>query len=224
MYCPNCGTEIPDDSKFCKNCGHKISAESTQDPKTEPQVQPYIYNAETPQNERLGLSGCLKIILVTICMIALLAGIFIVSLSFGDKDIDDSTVQPEEAVMSEAEYKEACGDYSYEEIFRNPDSYKGELARFTGEVIQVQEYDMFGATTNYYRVNVTKQTYEYTDQVTYTDTIYVEYHPSEGESRILEGDIISVWGELDGLESYTSVAGYEITIPRMIAEFIAIEE
>lgn len=224
MYCPNCGTKLPDESKYCLSCGYEISAESTQATGTEQTVQEYNYNAETPKKEKLGLSGCLKIIFVTICMIALLAGIYIISLWHGNENPDSSSVQPEEPVMSETEYKEACSDYSYEEIFRNPDSYKGELARFTGEVVQVQEYEALGVTVNYYRINVTKQTYDYTDIVHYTDTIYVEYHPSKGESRILEGDIVSVWGELDGLESYTSVAGHDITIPRMIAEFIAIEE
>lgn len=24
MYCKNCGKQIPDDSKFCPNCGHKL--------------------------------------------------------------------------------------------------------------------------------------------------------------------------------------------------------
>lgn len=30
MYCPNCGKQIEDDSKFCKLCGNKINSHSSQ--------------------------------------------------------------------------------------------------------------------------------------------------------------------------------------------------
>lgn len=30
MYCPNCGKQIEDDSKFCKSCGNKINSHSSQ--------------------------------------------------------------------------------------------------------------------------------------------------------------------------------------------------
>jgi hypothetical protein len=35
MYCPKCGKEIPDDSKFCYSCGSKIEINETQDTLTD---------------------------------------------------------------------------------------------------------------------------------------------------------------------------------------------
>jgi hypothetical protein len=29
MYCSQCGTELPDDSAFCHNCGTRIAVEHT---------------------------------------------------------------------------------------------------------------------------------------------------------------------------------------------------
>jgi hypothetical protein len=37
----------------------------------------------------------------------------------------------------------------------------------------------------------------------------------EGESRILEDDWITCYGECEGVESYTTVLGSQITIPSM---------
>lgn len=39
MFCPNCGTQIPDDSAFCENCGTKIAAAAQQDPQQSPYQQ-----------------------------------------------------------------------------------------------------------------------------------------------------------------------------------------
>lgn len=35
MFCMNCVTKLPDDAKFCYNCGYKLSAKLSPD---EPQV------------------------------------------------------------------------------------------------------------------------------------------------------------------------------------------
>jgi len=46
MYCPNCGTQLPDDSKFCTNCGARFG-QGAQAPSAPPQYpyaapQPYV--------------------------------------------------------------------------------------------------------------------------------------------------------------------------------------
>ena len=43
---------------------------------------------------------------------------------------------------------------------------------------------------------------------------------SENESRILEDDIINMYGTLNGTKTYDSVLGSSITIPYLIAEYI----
>lgn len=112
------------------------------------------------------------------------------------------------------EYMASCSDYSYKDIARNPDNYKGSKAKFTGKVIQVSE-GWFNKVV--LRVDVTKGEYGIWD-----DTVYVNYKYSDGESKILEDDIITMYGTLDGRETYTSVLGAEITIPRFQAKYIII--
>ncbi len=108
----------------------------------------------------------------------------------------------------------SCKTYKYKDIARNPDKYYGKRAKFKGEVVQVIE----GYLDITLRVDVTKGKYGI-----YTDTMYVVYTPkSSTESRILEDDIITIYGELAGIETYETVMGAKVSIPRIDAEYITI--
>ncbi len=110
-------------------------------------------------------------------------------------------------------YKNACKTYSYKEVARNPENYKGKFAYFKGKVVQVMESNYMTTL----RVNVTVGKYGY-----YEDTIYVEYYNIHS-GRILEDDIVNIYGMLDGLETYTTIMGGSVTIPRISAMYIEIE-
>lgn len=108
-------------------------------------------------------------------------------------------------------FKKECKTYSYDKIARNPDKYDGKKAKFTGEVIQVIE-DGDDYTL---RVNITKGTY-YWD-----DTILVSYTKrSDKEPRILEDDIITMYGTLAGTYTYETVMGSSLTVPLFYAEYV----
>lgn len=129
------------------------------------------------------------------------------------------TIKTEKFTMSEEELKQQyinkCGYYSYNDIARNPDSYYGEYAQFTGEVIQVMEGK---GNEIQLRVNITRGSYYW------SDTILVSYErKSSSESRILEDDIITMYGQLGGMYTYTSVMGAEVTVPLFFAEYIDIQ-
>ena len=112
------------------------------------------------------------------------------------------------------EYKSKCKDYTYKGIARNPEKVKGEYAVVTGEVIQVLE----DGNDVELRVNITKESWGY------TDTIYVTYtRKSTNEDRILEDDIVTIWGTLEGLLSYDSTLGKQVTLPWLDAEYINID-
>ena len=86
-----------------------------------------------------------------------------------------------------------------------------EKVYFYGRVIQVMNGDGFTA----YRVNVTNDGWGY-----YDDTIYVEYHGTFENGRILEDDMITFYGESYGLYTYETIFGAEMTIPAVVAEYI----
>ena len=135
-----------------------------------------------------------------------------------------TVLKEEEYELSEEEYetayKDACKKYEFSEIARAPGQYKGKQAKFTGEVIQVQQEMLLGKIYYVLRVNITKTGSYYTY---YTDTIYVTYTASEDDPRILEDDIVTMYGELQGEKTYTTVMGASMTIPYFSAEYIDIE-
>lgn len=130
--------------------------------------------------------------------------------SLGHKKTEEEIKEEEKAA-----FKASCQRYTYEEISRNPENYKGKPAVFTGEVIQVQEERMAPYIVATLRVDVTKNEYGW-----YDDTVYVTYVFPEGDPRILEKDIITMYGTLNGLKSYTSILGATITIPDFNAKYI----
>ena len=87
-------------------------------------------------------------------------------------------------------------------------------------MIQVVDQDAKGAEL---RVNVTAEGTYYTY---YTDTIYVAYDNSDeiNVSKILEDDIIEIWGIAAGDYSYTSIFGSKITLPAVYAKYIRVTD
>lgn len=117
--------------------------------------------------------------------------------------------------MTEEEYKAACTvGYDYKTLARDPKPYIGKKAMFRGQVIQVMEDS--GITV--LRVNVNQDEYGY-----WEDTMYVIYVPDIDEPRILEDDIITMYGEMMDLMTYETVIGTSVTIPQLYASYIDIE-
>ncbi len=101
---------------------------------------------------------------------------------------------------------------AYEDIARTPDNYVGAKAKFTGEIIQVvADSTGVGATL---RANVTKV------GSSYRDTIYVIYPGMSNNNRILENDIVTMYGVMDGMETYETIMGGSMTIPKFLATSI----
>lgn len=115
----------------------------------------------------------------------------------------------------EKDFKSSCKVYTFEELARNPEDIKGKKVKLTGEVVQA----MYGTIGVDLRVNITKEGLYSTY---YTDTVYVTYYPEEGENKILEDDIITIWGTSLGDTSYTSTLGATITLPYISANYISI--
>lgn len=133
------------------------------------------------------------------------------------KNQEIESQQEKQSEDSKKTFKDNCKKIAYKELTRYPEKYNGQSVKFTGEVIQVME-GLWGGS-HALRVNVTKGEYDI-----YTDTVYVEYVPdSEEDGRILEDDIITFYGTADGLETYESVVGQQISIPKVVATYIDIK-
>lgn len=109
------------------------------------------------------------------------------------------------------EYIESTSEYEYEEIFRYAEDYVGKFASFEGKIVQT----MTEGGLNYYRINVSKDNYGY-----YDDTIMVGIFTMNQEIRLLEDDIVQIYGKWGELVTYETVLGLEVTIPSVYARYI----
>ena len=127
---------------------------------------------------------------------------------FCEQFIADSEKAAEEAVaQSKADYIAECKTVDYSDVARNPGNYNGSLVKFSGKVIQESE-GWFNSLTL---------------RVEDGDNIwYVTYTMSDGESRILEDDKITVYGECSGVTSYKTVLGSTVTIPSVKMKYYSI--
>ena len=201
MYCKNCGKQLEDGAKFCSTCGTPTDNSVMQTtPAASAVVEPAAQPArkEDPKKKK-------KSIFKRWWFWAIVIAVLLVSC------VDSSeSAGPEQPNLSESEYKAACEEIDFDTLARNPESYTGNLYTFTGEVLQVVEYSSYTEM----RVDVTPVLLG-GEVMYYEDTIYMVYHPAEGESKILEGDIITIYGQCAGEETYTSIFGETITLPRI---------
>ncbi len=112
-----------------------------------------------------------------------------------------------------AEYKAQCQDVEFRVLEKNPDALKGQKYHAVGQVAQIME----GSLQTDIRLNVTKDRWGYWD-----DTIYVVYGGPVPDAY--EDSIIEVWGEIQGSHTYTSTAGWKITLPLIKAKFIEVRQ
>ena len=108
--------------------------------------------------------------------------------------------------ISEEDYKALCTSLNYEDILRNPDSYQDTYCVLNGTVKQVIE-GFLGAYTIYVNDSSGNQwecSYSYKD----------------GESHLLEGDSVTVYGQCSGTTTATTVIGKQVTLPRIKVKYI----
>lgn len=104
---------------------------------------------------------------------------------------------------------------SYELLARSPTTYTGQLVTFRGQVIQVLQNGLDYTL----RVNVSRVSRGTYDR--WQDTIYVDYRAgSAAEPRILNDDVVQLWGEYVGIASYKAVLGQTVQIPRVVARAV----
>lgn len=133
-----------------------------------------------------------------------------------EQEAEEKRKQEEEIArkqQEESEFKASCQTYTFEQMARNPENFKGTNVKVTGEVVQA----LYGTSGVDLRVNITK---EGTYTTYYTDTIYVVYYPEAGEDKILEGDIITIYGTSQGDYTYTSTLGASINLPLIYGKYI----
>ena len=113
----------------------------------------------------------------------------------------------QDAVQKEASKAEYNSDYTYDQLARNPDTYKGQKMKFTGKVLEAGNDD----DICYARIELNSN----------IDTVlFVTYKSDLLGYRLLDDDNITVYGTSLGVYSYKSVGAGTITIPWLNADMI----
>lgn len=111
--------------------------------------------------------------------------------------------------QQEAERKDpnTYGVIDYITLSRNPDQYIGQKYKFSGKILQVLE----GEDSTQYRLAVDGN---------YDNVLYLEIDKDDLAQRILEDDLVTVYGLSVGTISYKSTLGGKITIPGLLVNII----
>ncbi len=109
-------------------------------------------------------------------------------------------------------FKNSCRKYNYKDLLRNPSDYEGKNAYFFGEIIQKID-------SSNYRVDVNCKKYSFSNDYYCDDTIYMTY---SGDINLIEDDMIKVWGTMNGTQTYETVMGATVTIPKFAAKYVSI--
>jgi len=105
---------------------------------------------------------------------------------------------------------------AYDTLFRQFDDYEGEPVHFAFGYVYQSIYNSDGGA-DYHQVEVTND-----QSAGYQGDIAMLW---DGDTRLLEGDVIELWGIAEDLYEYETVQGDVRTIPRItLVEFELIEE
>lgn len=129
--------------------------------------------------------------------------------------IDEQRAEEERQAAEEAARKEAEEKAGYEtgitysQLARTPDDYEGDKVMFKGTVLQIiedSEHDYI-----HMRLAVGGD---------YDQILYCEYKKDIVPERILEDDVVTIYGISYGLHTYQSTIGSQITIPAVVIDKI----
>lgn len=137
------------------------------------------------------------------------SGFKIEEILLGSIEITDAYSQAEYDQAAFEEDKDLYDTLDYAQLRKNPNGHAGEFVYYTGEIIQIMEEVDFTVI----RLAVTETSYGYDPN----DVVWVEY---DDNTEFIDGDIVTVYGMIIGSHSYTSQAGWEITVPAMLADWI----
>lgn len=238
FFCPKCGTET--NSKFCPECGEKIISTDVVPDETPTNAiaedspsESYSDGSDAVDAEPIGAAveadpapkkskKKLFIIIGAVIVIVLLI-IVGACMGGGDSSSDSSTSDSSYSDSSSSDSSTSDSDYSigefteegdysevaYDKLARTPDDYEYEKIKASGEVIQVIEGD--GETQ--LRVAVGGD---------YDTVLLVYYDSSIVDTRVLEDDNVTLYGISQGLYTYESTMGGDITVPLVAVQKIVI--
>lgn len=114
--------------------------------------------------------------------------------------------------MSQDEIISNSIEVPYQDLFRYNEKYVGKIVHIKGQVLQASETGTDGFVV---RLATKDSGYGY-----YDDIVWVEFRNTK--ERILEDDMLDVYGEVVGIQKYTAVLGNEVSLPAVVTRAYSI--
>lgn len=143
---------------------------------------------------------------------------FVLKIRIDDADVISTTETVWGDPYDPDNIRDIASTLDYDELFRNFESYQGEAVHFKfGGIYQTiyPENREDPTAGDYYQMSVTN------DRQAYEGDIAADWY---GDERLLENDIIELWGVTEELLSYETVQGDTRTIPRITMTDFEIRE
>lgn len=131
-------------------------------------------------------------------------GMVIEKISLGDYEITDAYSEDEIKEKELAEKKDKAETIDYKQLDKNANKHAGKYVTYSGEIVQIME------DSGYTNIRLGLDEYN-------TDIIFIEY---DNETEFVEGDEVTVYGEMVGNYSYESQAGWTIEVPAILADIV----
>ncbi len=116
------------------------------------------------------------------------------------EDDDNKDVQTSDNDYDNIDPADYDTGITYDDLARNPDDNKFENVTLSGTIIQVLE----GSSSSQYRLAVDDD---------YNNIVLIDIPEKLLDSRVLEDDILTIYGESEGTVDYESTMGGNITVP-----------
>lgn len=131
-------------------------------------------------------------------------GLVVEGIALGEYEITDAYDADEIKEKELALLKDTAETIDYKQLDKNADKHAGKYVTYSGEIIQIIEEDGY--------TNIRMSLDEY-----HNDILYIEH---DDETEFVEGDNITVFGEIYGNYEYKSQAGWNISVPAIFADII----
>lgn len=132
-----------------------------------------------------------------------------------DHYMDSNQSNLSQQIELKEEYINSCQEYDYKELLRNPNNYIDKKMFFSGRVLDVSE----SGDKVTFRIDL------YPDELGTDGHIRITYNrKDDGEPHILNDDVVTIYGTFQGTEKAYNILLNEITMPKIKAEYVIIDE